>query len=317
MQIETNISGVLPRPQDLIAKTRLLDRGKLTEEEIEPAYIEATKTVILAQQNANLTQINSGMLKRQDLLRPFSSGIKGCEVGPMARWFNNNTFFKTPLVKDELVWKKSVTLDESYIDLLPDTCWKAVLPAPYTLAVLSHNTYYNDLNEVMLAYAEILNQESLELEAHGFNYFQYSDPALVYDTTKPKNVGYIVDALDILTNGLKTTTCLHTFFGDGTSIINNADDLAVDDIGIDLYETNLKNTEMEHNKNLVLGIIDARNSVIENVDNLTAIVKRIHNINKPLSMTISTNCDMDFLTWDRAEEKMQVLTQVAEKLRGK
>ena len=52
MQIETNISGVLPRPQDLIAKTRLLDRGKLTEEEIEPAYIEATKTVILAQQKA-------------------------------------------------------------------------------------------------------------------------------------------------------------------------------------------------------------------------------------------------------------------------
>jgi methionine synthase II (cobalamin-independent) len=74
---------------------------------------------------------------------------------------------------------------------------------------------------------------------------------------------------------------------------------------------------MDHNKGLVLGIVDARNSVIEDAVYLSTIVKQIQETYKPKRLTVSTNCDMDFLTWDKAEAKMRILTLIAEKLGGK
>ncbi|MCX6642691.1 MAG: hypothetical protein NTV15_04820 [Candidatus Bathyarchaeota archaeon] len=317
MIIERSVTGVQPRTQELIAKTRSYDRGKLTEQELETAYTEATKIVIKGQIDAELTQINSGMLKRQDLLRPFSAGLGGCAVGPMIRWFNNNTFYKTPLIKGELQWKESVTLKEAYVDELPKLAWKAVLPAPYTFMALSHDSHYNNAEKLMFAFAEVLNQEAKELEKKGFTYIQFSDPALVYVVTKPRNMEAAAKALEIATKGLKATTCLQTYFGDAAPVLKTAENWAVTDIGIDLYETDLRSVKKDHNKGLILGIVDARNSVIEDAVYLSTIVKQIQETYKPKRLAVSTNCDMDFLTWDKAEAKMRILTLIAENLGGK
>ena len=45
--IGSSVSGNLPRTQELIAKTRAYDRAKLSDEELEAAYVEASKRVIL------------------------------------------------------------------------------------------------------------------------------------------------------------------------------------------------------------------------------------------------------------------------------
>jgi 5-methyltetrahydropteroyltriglutamate--homocysteine methyltransferase len=314
MKIETSVAGVLPRPQELISKTRLFDRGKITEQELETEFKEHTKTIINDQLSVSLSQINGGMLKRQDLLRPFSSNLVGCEVGPMVRWFNNNTFYKTPIVNNKIEWEISVTLEEIYLDLLPKADWKAVLPAPYTLATLSHDNYYKSELLLMFDFADVINLEAKFLEKCGFKHIQFSDPALVYDTTKPKNLACASKALEIATNGLKSKTTLQTYFGDGTPVLKEAEIWDVNNIGIDLYETDLKSMKIDHDKGLVLGIIDARNSVIEDVKSLTSIVKKIQTKNNPKEISLSTNCDMDFLTYDKAIGKMDVLTQVSAKL---
>ncbi len=311
------VAGVQPRTQELIAKTRSYDRGKVAEQELESAYTEATKTVIKSQIDAELTQINSGMLKRQDLLRPFSVGLVGCAVGPMIRWFNNNTFYKAPLINGNLQWQESVTLKEAYISELPLLAWKAVLPAPYTFMALSHDSYYNNAEKLMFAFAEVLNQEARELEKKGFTYIQFSDPALVYVATKPQNLSAAAKALEVATAGLKATTCLQTFFGDASPVLKTAESWAVDDIGVDLYETDLRSVKTDHNKGLVLGIVDSRNSVVEDPVYLSTIVKQIQETERPKRLNLSTNCDMDFLTFDKAEAKMRVLTQIADKLGGK
>ena len=115
--IGTYVTGALPRTQELIAKTRLYDRGRLSEEELENSFLEATKRVIGIQEAANLTYVGDGMLRWQDLLRPFSEGLQGVEPGPLLRWFNNNTFFKAPIIKSDLKIKPSITNQQ--IDLLP------------------------------------------------------------------------------------------------------------------------------------------------------------------------------------------------------
>ncbi len=318
--IGSSVSGNLPRTQELIAKTRAYDRAKLSDEELEAAYLEATKRVIEGQAKAGLSHVNDGLLKWQDLLRPFSQGLGGVEVGPMTRWFNNNTFYKVPLVKGPITYKGPVTEGLGYRRLLPKgATLKAVLPAPYTFAALATDCHYGDASKLQAAYAEALNQEARHLEKLGYGYIQLSDPALVYVTTKPtkKELKAYGKVLEVATSGLKAKTCLQTFFGDAGDILPEALAYPVSDLGVDLYETapeTLKGLKLKGG--LSLGLIDARNSTIEDAGEITTAAKQILKTVNPKDLYVSTNCDADFLTWEKAEEKIGVLARVAENLRG-
>ncbi len=317
--IGSSVSGNLPRTQELIAKTRAYDRAKLSDEELEAAYVEATKRVIEGQAKAGLSHVNDGLLKWQDLLRPFSQGLGGVEVGPMARWFNNNTFYKVPLVKGPITYEGPVTEGLGYRKLLPKgATLKAVLPAPYTFAALATDCHYGDDTKLQTAYAEALNQEAKHLEKLGYGYIQLSDPALVYVTTKPtkKELKAYGKVLEVATSGLKAKTCLQTFFGDAGDLLPEALAYPVSDIGFDLYETapeTLKGLKLKGG--ISLGVVDARNSTIEDPTELTAATSQILETISPKDVYVSTNCDTDFLTWEKAEEKIGVLVRVAENLR--
>ena len=317
--IGSSVSGNLPRTQELIAKTRAYDRTKLSDEELEAAYVEASKRVIEGQVKAGLTQVNDGLLKWQDLLRPFTLGLGGVELGPMARWFNNNTFYRVPIVSGPITYKGSVTEKLSYRKLLPkDVNFKAVLPAPYTFAALADDRYYGNETKLQTAYAEALNQEARHLEKLGYDYIQLSDPAIVYVTTKPvkRELKAYGKVLEVATAGLNAKTCLQSFFGDAADILPDALAYPVSDLGFDLYETapeTLKGLKLTGG--ISLGIIDARNSTTEDAQEITIAAKQILKTLKPKDIYVSTNCDADFLTWEKAEEKMGVLTQVAENLR--
>jgi len=315
--IGTSVSGNLPRPQELIAKTRAYDRAKITEEELEVAYFEATKKLIEGQ--AGLTHVTDGLLKWQDLLRPFTMGLGGVSLGPMSRWFNNNTFYKVPIIEGPITYKGSVTERLGYRRLLPKKATlKVVLPAPYTFASLADDRHYDDTTKLQTAYAEALNKEMKHLEKQGYGYIQLSDPALVYVATKPlkKELKAYSKVLEVATEGVKSKTCLQTFFGDAADILPEALAYPVSDLGFDIYET-----EPETLKRLMLkggislGVVDARNSTVEDVGEITAAAREILKTLKPKDVYISTNCDADFLTWENAEQKIGLIVQVAENLK--
>lgn len=317
--IGSRVSGNLPRTQELIAKTRAYDRAKLSDKELETAYIEATKRIIEGQVKAGLTHVNDGLLKWQDLLRPFTLGLGNVELGHMARWFNNNTFYRVPIVKGPIIYNESVTEKLDYRKLLPrGVTHTTVLPAPFTFAAMADDRYYGNKVKLQHAYAAALNQEAKHLEKLGYSYIQFSDPALVFVTTKParKELKAYGKVLEVTTAGVKSKTCLQTFFGDAGDILPEALSYPVSDLGFDLYETapeTLKGLKLKGG--ISLGLIDARNSTIEDAGEITATAKQILESLKPKDVYVSTNCDADFLTWEKAEEKIRVLARVAENLR--
>ena len=90
----------------------------------------------------------------------------------------------------------------------------------------------------------------------------------------------------------------------------------VSDLGFDLYETMFETLNgLKLTGGLSLGLIDARNSTIEDTEEITATAKHILRTLKSKDIYISTNCDADFLTWEKAKEKIGVLVRVAENLR--
>ncbi|MDI6690343.1 MAG: hypothetical protein QME50_00550 [Candidatus Bathyarchaeota archaeon] len=317
------VTGIFPRPKELIETTRAYDRRRVGKEALEKAFKEATVKVIEAQTSAGLSYVSDGMLKWQDLLRPFTENLGGVKIGALARWFNNNTFYRKPIVLGEILRKKDITVEIANMDCLPrNVPWKAVLPAPYTLAKLSENNFYKSETELLLKYAEILKEEIRSLAERNFKYVQLSDPALVYNPFKePISKDILADvnnALETAVKGVTVRVCLQTFFGDFTQILPEALDFPVDDFGIDLYETSLeKLEEYTFDKSVALGLIDARSSLLEDEKELSAVAKElIESVypSKTCDVFICPNCDLEFLPWERAKEKIRIIAKVAKNL---
>jgi len=319
------VTGTLPRSKELIEATRAHDRKKLSDKELEKAFEEDTLKVVKAQISTGLSYVTDGMLKWQDPFRPFTENLKGLKVGGLARWFNNNAFYRKPVVIDEIYREKNVIANLTYTKHLPmDIPWKAILPAPYTFAKLSENKFYKDETELMFKYAQILRDEIESLTEIGFKYVQLSDPALVYNPSREpisKDVlASIREVLKVAVRGAMVKTCLQTFFGDFSQILPEALDFPVNDLGIDLYETNIeKLKEYNFEKGVALGLLDSRNSLIEDEDELVMVAEEIIEPiypSKICDVFICPNCDMEFLPWERAEEKLKVIGKVAKRLKN-
>ena len=314
MIIESSIAGCLPRPPGLISATRKYERNILSEEELDEVFRIHTEEVIQAQLKNGLTYVNDGFLRRQDLLRPFTERLNGVKEGQLYRWFDNNTFYRIPIIRDKI--SDEAPFNETYLDLLPESNLKAVLPAPYTFVKLSKNEYYNDESRFLHDVAVVLNGEIKALENQGYEYIQLSDPALVYPKTSPENkqLEGIGEAISITTEGVKARTCLQTFFGDVTKVIKGVRDWNIDDIGIDYYESDAETLKEYSLEGISMGLVDARNTLTEDPDELVEICLEQIQASSPERVMISTNCGLDYLTWEEAQSKIKTVTSVAEKL---
>jgi 5-methyltetrahydropteroyltriglutamate--homocysteine methyltransferase len=317
------VTGILPRPRELMEVTRAYDRGRVGEKELEKSFEDATLKVVNVQLSAGFSYIADGMLRWQDLLRPFTEDLSGVKKGSLARWFNNNTFYRKPVVVGDMRRKESIVNGITYAKFLPENLpWKAILPAPYTFVQLSENQFYKSKTEFMFAYAEILREEINSLAKLGFEYVQFSDPALVYEpmavALSRDELTAVGEALRVAVKGTPVKTCLQTFFGDLSQVLPEALDFPVDHLGIDLYETDTETLkEYSFEKGVALGLVDSRSSLVENQDELVTIAKElINSIYRSGSMDvfICPTCDLEFLPWERAEEKMKVISNVAKRL---
>jgi 5-methyltetrahydropteroyltriglutamate--homocysteine methyltransferase len=321
--IGSYVTGILPRSQELVELTRAYEREKVTGNKLEMAFDDATAKAIKVQESAGLTYITDGMLRWQDMLRPFTENLSGVKAGSLARWFNNNTFYRKPVIVGDIERKRSITGDITRAKFLPKNLpWKAVLPAPYTFVRLSENHFYKNGTEFMFKYAEMLNEEIKSLEKLGFKYVQLSDPALVYrpfgESISRQELKVVSEALKVAVEGIDVKTCLQTFFGDFSQALPEALEFPVDHLGIDLYETNVeKLKEHSFDKGVALGLVDARSSLVENTDDLVKVaretIESIHGSNK-MDVFVCPNCDLEFLPWERALEKMKVVGDVAKRL---
>lgn len=318
-------TGIFPRPKELIEVTRAYDRRMVDKEELERAFREATLKIVGSQVSANFSYITDGMLKWHDLLRPFTEKLDGVTVGGLIRWFNNNTFYRKPVIIGDLRRRGSVIEEVSYVKHMPRSVqWKVILPAPYTFAKLSENRFYKNGTELMFKYAQVLREEVRGLTELGFKYVQLSDPALVYNPmAKPIPRDELVEVREVLrvaVKGVAARTCLQTFFGDFAQILPEALDFPVDHLGIDMYETNIDAIkEYSFEKGIALGLVDARNSIIEDQAELVSIAREVIESvygSKIHEVFICPNCDLEFLPWEIAESKIKVVAAAVEQLRG-
>lgn len=322
MSIETTVVGSYPKPPDegqpfTVRKTlHAIEKGNATPDDLKKAQDDLVTAVIKEQEAAGIDLITDGHGRWDDILTPFARQINGFEIGGLLRWFDNNVYYRKPICTGPLEWGGPASVDAfKFAQSVAKNPVKAVIPGPVTFAHLSIDEHYADHENFVLAIARVLAQEAFELEAAGATVIQIDEPALL---NAPEDLELAKNAIYIITDGLKSSeTILATYFGDAKRLGPDLFDISVDGYGFDLIsgpENVQLIRELPGEKKLQAGIVDARNTRLEDIDPLVRQIEELCSIVGEKCLRVSPSAGLEFLPREKARAKLEHLATAAKKV---
>ena len=322
MGIRTTVVGSYPKPPDegapfTVRKTiHALDKGTATEADLRRAQDELVREVIAEQEAAGMDVVTDGHARWDDIVTPFARHMAGFEIGGLLRFFDNNVYYRRPVCTGEVEWRGPTSVAGwKFAAETATKPVKAVLPGPVTFARLSIDDHYRDHEKFTLAVARVLAQEAFELQAAGCPIVQFDEPALL---DAPEDLELAKKAIGVATKEIdEAVTLLVTYFGDAKRLGTELFSLPVDGFGLDLV-SHVESIELTRSVpvgiNLQAGIVDARNTKLEPVDQLVAAIEELASVVGPERLTVSPSCGLEFLPRDKARAKLQRLAAAAQKV---
>lgn len=316
------MTGIHSRGEETIQATQDWERGRMTSQDLTRRFREDTQQLIDLQRSLRFDLISDGQLTMewQDMLRPFTTRVRGVRKGPMVRWFNTNTFYFTPVVEGELESDGAAVsrcFDRRVLNVrLVD---KVILPDPLTFLELSENSHYTSREKLLFAYCDnVLRPEVQRLSDMGISYIQFSAPSLVARfRSKPiprAELAQVGEGLRSVLKKISARSGYHTYFGDASPYLPIIFDLIpTDDVGFDFTVTDPASLA-ESGKGLIAGVADSRSSYVENPAEL---IRRLDGVRDKFgTITLAPSCDLQFVTRKVADDKLRSLAAAKTRLGG-
>jgi 5-methyltetrahydropteroyltriglutamate--homocysteine methyltransferase len=301
--------GIYPRSEDVVAATRGLERGRTSPVEVEAAFRADREDVIQTQREAGLDFFSDGLLRWQDIFRPLVGATAGLDARTLIRWFDNNTFFRAPEIAGDLTVEAPLPAEFGE-EGLPEP-WLATLPSPYLFSRAAQS--HEDRNALMRDLTrEVLRPVIEALVARGYRLVHLQEPWLPYFGMDEGDWDDFEKALtEVREASAGATLVLHTYFGDAAPHADRLRRLPVDAIGIDFVQTDLESLGTDWEVGVLVGCLDGRSSPLESAEGTAEFVRRVAETLQPPALYVSSNCELEYLPWDLARQKVQRLGQVS------
>ena len=290
------------------------DESRITLEELKRVEEEVTKEVIQDQVDAGLDLVTDGQIRWDDGQTYIARGIQGFTVNGLIRYFDTNTYYRHPIPENRLQSNGAITVkDYEFAAANSARPVKAVITGPYSLARLSQLGCYENLRSLVMDLVPILNREAKALQSAGASVIQFDEPSIL---KHKEDIDLFAEAIEGVTAGVTATTGVCTIFGDATGIHSRLFSLPVDIVGLDFVMGPANYDligELPQEKKLGCGIVDARNTRLETVEDIAEAIKRVSGSVSPDRLYINPSCGLDFLPRPNARAKLTRLVGGAKK----
>jgi len=212
----STIAGSLPKPGWLSETGKLWPQWKLDGTALSEAKADATLLWIKAQEDAGLDIIGDGEQARQHFVHGFLEQVEGIDFEhKVTMGIRNNRYqAQVPQVVAPLRLRGRAHAAEARLLRAHTTrLTKFTLPGPMTIVDTVADRFYGDRVALAMAFAELLNQEALALQADGIDIIQFDEPAFNVYLAEAADWG--VRALERAAEGLTCTTAVHICYGYG------------------------------------------------------------------------------------------------------
>lgn len=307
--------GIHPRSEKLIKTFRAYSRKKISLDELNEALEKESREIIELQLDLSYRYVTDGMLKWHDLLRPLAENLDGVKIDGLSRWFDNNLFYKKPMIMSEVKRKGDVLGEYIYPSDVPSGRFKLILPDPFTFTSLSE-LKERRFDEVLFEVSKAMNEEIREIEMLlKLGQVQLSAPSLVWRKLDEDSLEMAKDAIDECFKGVSAERMIHLPFGDALNSFPQILDTRANVIGFDMTSTKLKELgEYRIDEGVGLGFVDGRNSLIEDVDFVKRKIEAYLEMNEPKVIYITPSCDLEYLPRNVADEKVRLLKRIVDEL---
>jgi 5-methyltetrahydropteroyltriglutamate--homocysteine methyltransferase len=320
--ISTN-NGSYPRIGDnsdkqILRKTiALWEKGQKTPEDLREAENEMTRLAISEQVEAGLELVTDGLIRWYDPLSHIAAKLTGIKINGLLRFFDTNFYFRQPVVFDEIRLKEPIIVgDYLFARSASSRPVKPVLTGPFTLAKLSivETDRYKDFESLLEAYTEAIANEVKNLAEAGAEIIQVDEPSIL-KSRQQFNL-FSASVLKLNDAKRKAKLAVNTYFGDCTSLFESLQALPADILGIDFtYAGGLVDriSKDGSSKPLGLGLIDGRNTKLENETDLYRTLEMmLPKIGADISY-LQPSCGLEYLPRDRAFQKLQITAKIAQR----
>jgi 5-methyltetrahydropteroyltriglutamate--homocysteine methyltransferase len=294
-EIKTYTPGIYARSEELVQATRDRDRGRTTDEAVAAQQDAELRAFLDAQRVAGLDYFSDGLLNWQDIFRPFDTAAEGLHPGPLTRFLNTNTFYRAPVVEMERP-RLGEPLAEPFFRIgdLPRNRWVATLPSPHTLTERATGEI-----EPRAVAEGILAPQIRWLAGNGCAYVVLQETALFDRSSDLHGLG---EALESLASPLPLA--LQLPFGDAGDVLGELLELPIDAIGVDFYATDVAALPRPFPKKLLAGVVDARNSLLEEPEGLAQFGRSLIEDLEGPELHLVPNGDLQFVPEKIAREKV-------------
>jgi 5-methyltetrahydropteroyltriglutamate--homocysteine methyltransferase len=313
--MKTTVIGAYPKISDEHQELRRAlhrhDRGELDEAGLAGVLDESTRWAMGELEWAGIDVINDGQVRWDDLLAPFARAWEGCERGPLERFYDNNTYFRQPVITGPITTKGTTLVrDFEFAKGAVRGQLKAAVCGPLTFATLTaEDRHYRSLEERTMAVADAIAEEIRGLGAAGATLVDVEEPALV---AHPEHFALARAAIERLA-AASVPLALQAYFFPADPLLDALAAFPVAQVGIDVRsrETHVLDKLTALRQTVVLGIVDARNTRVESERELAGLIdaalKRI-----PVDyLWLAPTTGLEYLPHDVAVQKLKVLVAAA------
>ena len=329
---ETAIAGSLPKPGWLSETQKLWPQWKLQGDELKQAKADATLLWIKAQEDAGLDIVGDGEQSRQHFVHGFLEQVEGIDFEhKVTMGIRNNRYdAQVPQVVSALKLKGRVHAFEAQLARAhTKRKLKFTLPGPMTIVDTVADRFYGDKIKMAFAFAELLNQEALALQADGVDIIQFDEPA--FNVYMADAADWGVKALERAAQGLTCTTAVHICYGYGIKANNDWKEglgeewrqyeavfpalakSSIQQVSLECYHSHVPPHLMKllDGKDVMVGVIDVASDVIETPEDIADTIGKALQFVPKNRLFPCTNCGLAPMSREVAIKKLEALAQGA------
>jgi 5-methyltetrahydropteroyltriglutamate--homocysteine methyltransferase len=315
MLLTTSV-GSLPKSEELVSARSQARKGTMGAGELRALEERETEAWIRTQEELGLDILVDGEQYRGDMAAYFAEQWQGFKPSGLVRSYGNR-YYRKPIITGKVARRGPVTLEWwTFAQRLTTRPVKGMLTGPYTIMDWSFNEYYPSRRATALAIARVIRDEARDLERAGAQYIQIDEPAI---STRPEEMALAIEALGIVTKGLRAKTITHICYGNFEAIGPNLHRLPVDQIDLEFANRDFELLNWfkgrRFSKEVGLGVVDVHSHRIETREDVIANLKKALTVVRPEQVFVDPDCGLKTRTREEAIGKLKVIVEATRAVR--
>jgi 5-methyltetrahydropteroyltriglutamate--homocysteine methyltransferase len=330
--LSTSVVGSYSVPEWLERLKTDFYQRRISGQYLDDIHEVAIKAALKDQERAGVDVVSDGELRRDNDIDYFLARMPGVEIPHVAKTFYYDyydAYVRHPIPEDDPNATLGLVDDLRFTLAYADHPVKFSFTGPFSLARRIRNEAYTNPDDLVLAFARLLNREAKALAEAGAAVLQIDEPFLA---GYPEEVGLAVKAINTVYDGVSgPARAVHVCYGNRyarpvweghyeflfpTILDAQVDQLVLEFARKGYDDLGLFKKYSTPSLTLGLGVIDVKNPTPEAPELIVSRVHQALQVLPPERLQINPDCGLRHLPADVAREKLRAMSEGAALVRA-